>query len=209
MFVPIAERNGLIRELTLEVVRIALAQQTSWRAEGIDLALAVNLSIANLLDIDLPAEIAELLARERSRPERLRFEVTESYLVTDPTLIHSNLQQLCDQGIKLALDDFGTGYSSFTHLRRLPIDELKIDRSFIADLDQERDDAVIVRSTIDLAHSLNLSVVAEGVETEAVWNQLRELGCDQAQGYYLAAPLPAHSLTGWLLRGPLHASALR
>jgi diguanylate cyclase len=201
-FVPIAERNGLIRELTLEVVRIALAQQARWRGEGIDLSLAVNLSIANLLDTDLPFEIAELLARQRGRAEGLRFEITESYLVTDPTLIHSNLQRLCDQGIRLALDDFGTGYSSFTHLRRLPIDELKIDRSFIEDLDREPDDAVIVRSTIDLAHSLSLSVVAEGVETEAVWNQLRELGCDQAQGYYLSAPLPAHSLTGWLLRRP-------
>jgi diguanylate cyclase (GGDEF)-like protein len=198
-FVPIAERNGLIRRLTLQVVRLGLAQQARWRAEGIDLPLAVNLSIANLLDADLPRDIGTLLDDLRVRPGRLKLEITESYLVTDPTLIHGNIQELCGHGVGLALDDFGTGYSSLTHLRRLPIDEIKIDRSFIRDIETDPDDAVIVQSTIDLAHSLNLTVVAEGVETELVWNKLRDFGCDQAQGFYLARPMPAQALTGWLL----------
>jgi diguanylate cyclase (GGDEF)-like protein len=198
-FVPIAERNGLIRGLTLHVVRTALAQQSSWLAEGIDVQLAVNLSVANLLDTDLPRDIASILDDLGVHPSRLKLEITESYLVTDPTLIHGNIEQLCGHGVGLALDDFGTGYSSLTHLRRLPIDEIKIDRSFIQDLDTDSDDAAIVQSTIDLAHSLNLTVVAEGVETELTWNRLREFGCDQAQGYYLARPMPAPQLTGWLL----------
>jgi diguanylate cyclase (GGDEF)-like protein len=198
-FVPIAERNGLIRRLTLQVVRMGLAQQARWLDEGIDVPLAVNLSIANLLDADLPRDIATLLEDMRVRPGRLKLEITESYLVTDPTLIHSNLQELCDHGVGLALDDFGTGYSSLTHLRHLPIGEIKIDRSFIRDIDSDPEDAVIVQSMINLAHSLDLTVVAEGVETERVWNKLRDFGCDQAQGYYLARPIPAQPLTGWLL----------
>jgi diguanylate cyclase (GGDEF)-like protein len=199
VFVPIAERNGLIRRLTLQVIHTALSQQSSWLADGIDVPLAVNLSVANLLDTDLPRDIALLLDDLRIRPGKLKLEITESYLVTDPTLIHSNIQELCSHGVGLALDDFGTGYSSLTHLRRLPIDEIKIDRSFIQDLQTDSDDAVIVQSTIDLAHSLNLTVVAEGVETEVTWNRLRDFGCDQAQGYYLARPMPAQLLTGWLL----------
>jgi diguanylate cyclase (GGDEF)-like protein len=198
-FVPIAERNGLIRGLTLHVVRTGLAQQSRWLAEGIDVQLAVNLSAANLLDADLPRDIAALIEEMRIPPSRLKLEITESYLVTDPTLIGGNIEQLCGHGVGLALDDFGTGYSSLTHLRRLPIDEIKIDRSFIQDLDSDSDDAAIVQSTIDLAHSLNLTVVAEGVETAATWNRLRDFGCDQAQGYYLARPMPAQLLTGWLL----------
>jgi diguanylate cyclase (GGDEF)-like protein len=199
-FVPIAERNGLIRGLTLHVVRTALAQQSRWHAEGIDVQLAVNLSVANLLDSDLPRDIAGLLDDLRVHPSRLKLEITESYLLTDHTLVHGNIEQLCGQGIGLALDDFGTGYSSLTHLRRLPIDEIKIDRSFIQDLDTDSDDAAIVQSTIDLAHSLNLTVVAEGVESEVTWSRLREFGCDQAQGYYLARPMPAQRLTDWLIR---------
>jgi len=208
-FVPIAERNGLIRRLTLQVIRSALSQQSSWLAEGIDVPLAVNLSIANLLDADLPRDIATLLDDLRVRPGKLKLEITESYLVTDPTLIHSNIQQLCDHGVGLALDDFGTGYSSLTHLRRLPIDEIKIDRSFIQDLETDSDDAAIVQSTIDLAHSLNLTVVAEGVETAVTWSRLRDFGCDQAQGYFLARPMPAQLLTAWLVRRAATAPALR
>ena len=208
-FVPIAERNGLIRRLTLQVIRAALSQQSSWLAEGIDVPLAVNLSIANLLDADLPRDIAALLDELRVPPGKLKLEITESYLVTDPTLIHSNIQELCNHGVSLALDDFGTGYSSLTHLRRLPIDEIKIDRSFIKDLETDSDDAAIVQSTIDLAHSLNLTVVAEGVETAVTWNRLRDFGCDQAQGYYLARPMPAQQLTGWLLSRPDRTPALR
>jgi diguanylate cyclase (GGDEF)-like protein len=198
-FVPIAERNGLIRGLTLHVIRTALTQQASWLAEGIDVPLAVNLSIANLLDAELPRDIGMLLDDLHVRPGKLKLEITESYLVTDPTLMHNNIEELCSHGVGLALDDFGTGYSSLTHLRRLPIDEIKIDRSFIQNLDTDSDDAAIVQSTIDLAHSLNLTVVAEGVETELTWNRLRDFGCDQAQGYYLARPMPGQLLTGWLL----------
>ena len=198
-FVPIAERNGLIRGLTLHVIRTALTQQASWFAAGIDVSLAVNLSIANLLDAELPRDIATLLSELHARPGKLKLEITESYLVTDPTLMHNNIEELCSHGVRLSLDDFGTGYSSLTHLRRLPIDEIKIDRSFIKDLETDSDDAAIVQSTIDLAHSLNLMVVAEGVETELTWNRLRAFGCDQAQGFYLARPMPAELLTGWLL----------
>ncbi len=198
-FVPIAERNGLIRQLTLYVIETGLAEQAHWLAQGIDVPLAVNLSIANLLDTDLPRDIAALLADLHVPPGKLKLEITESYLVADPTLIHSNIQELCAHGVGLSLDDFGTGYSSLTHLRRLPIEEIKIDRSFIKDLETDSDDAVIVQSTIDLAHSLNLTVVAEGVESELVWDKLRDFGCDQAQGFYLARPMPAQVLTDWLL----------
>jgi diguanylate cyclase (GGDEF)-like protein len=207
-FIPATERNGLIRRLTLEVLGRALRQQAAWRAEGLDLPVAVNLSIANLLDDDLPDDIDALLEEHGAQPEQLRFEITESYLVTDATRVHRNLMQICRRGIQLALDDFGTGYSSLTHLRQLPIDELKIDRSFISRLGRDSQDDAIVRAMIGLAHSLELSVVAEGVEAEAVWSRLRDLGCDQAQGYHLAPPLPASRLTGWLvdyMRAPEYA----
>ncbi|MGH3003783.1 MAG: putative bifunctional diguanylate cyclase/phosphodiesterase [Gaiellaceae bacterium] len=200
-FIPTAERTGLIRQLALDVIRRALLQQAAWRTQGLDLPVAINLSIANLLDNELPAEIDRLLEASGSRPEQLRLEITESYLITDPSLIHGNLTKLCRQGMRLALGDFRTGYSSFTHLRHLPIDELKIDRSFIGNLGHDDHDVAIVRATIDLAHSLELTVVAEGVETERVWNQLRDLGCDQAQGYHLTPPLAASDLTDWLLDG--------
>jgi diguanylate cyclase (GGDEF)-like protein len=207
-FIPATERSGLIRRLTLEVLGRALRQQAAWRAEGLDLPVAVNLSIANLLDDDLPEDVDALLREHGTRPEQLRLEITESYLVTDATRVHRNLMQICRRGIHLALDDFGTGYSSLTHLRQLPIEELKIDRSFIRGLGRDSQDAAIVRAMVDLAHSLELSVVAEGVETRAVWNQLRDLGCDRAQGYHLASPLPAARLTGWLvdyMRAPVYA----
>ena len=199
-FVPLAEGSGLIRPLTLEVLRQAVAQCAAWRASGLDLRVAVNLSARNLLDVALPEEVAALLAEHDVPPRCLELEVTESTLMSDPLRACGVMQRLSDMGIALAIDDFGTGYSSLALLRQLPVDTLKIDRGFVMQMDTQDDDAMIVRSTIGLAHSLGLRTVAEGVETESVLEDLRALGCDMLQGYHLSRPLPCAELEAWLAK---------
>jgi EAL domain-containing protein (putative c-di-GMP-specific phosphodiesterase class I) len=196
--VPLAEGSGLIRPLTLEVLRQAIAQCAEWRSAGRDLRVAVNLSARNLLDVQLPDEVAELLARHRLPASSLELEVTESTLMSDPLRARGVMARLSEMGIALAIDDFGTGYSSLALLRQLPVDTLKVDRSFVMHMDTQDDDAMIVRSTIGLAHSLGLRTVAEGVETEGVLEELRALGCDMLQGFHLSRPLPADQLERWL-----------
>ena len=197
-FIPLAEHTGLIRQLSRYVLDAALRQLHAWLEAGLDIGVAVNLSARNLLEADLPDQIAELLLLRGVPAERLVLEITESTIMADPERALGVLGRLGEMGIRLSVDDFGVGYSSLSYLKRLPVDEIKIDRSFVANMDTQEEDAFIVRSTIDLARNLGLHVVAEGVETEAVWDELGSLGCDYGQGWYLGKPMPAAHLAEWL-----------
>jgi EAL domain-containing protein (putative c-di-GMP-specific phosphodiesterase class I) len=161
------------------------------------LTLSVNLSARDLLDQDLPQKFEALLVKHQVPAEALCLEITESAIMDDPQRALATLNRLSALGFKLSLDDFGTGYSSLAYLKRLPVDELKIDKSFVMSMETDLDDAKIVRSTIDLAHNLGLTVVAEGVENAKVWDLLRELNCDQAQGYHMGKPMPSDEFRKW------------
>jgi diguanylate cyclase (GGDEF)-like protein len=205
-FIPSVQQTGLIKALTIYVIDEALRQCRTWEERGLTLSVAVNLSIRNLLDVTFPRDVEQLLARHALDPKRLELEITESTMLADPLRTKSVLEKLSGMGVRLSLDDFGTGYSSLSYLKRLPLDELKIDRSFVLNMLEDRDDAVIVRSTIDLGRNLGLEVVAEGVETGEIWDELARMGCDVAQGYFLTRPVPADELEAWLLnRAPLSA----
>jgi EAL domain-containing protein (putative c-di-GMP-specific phosphodiesterase class I) len=194
-FVPIAEQTGLIGPLTSHVLDEALRQQREWSDEGLELSVAVNLSARSFLDTQLAVEIPRLLELRGVPAEMLELEITESMLMLDPARAKATLERLSRIGLSLSVDDFGTGYSSLANLKRLPVDGIKIDKSFVMDMAHDPSDAAIVRSTIELAHNLGLRVVAEGVESEGAWRQLEALGCDYAQGYYLSRPLPAEAAT--------------
>jgi len=208
-FVPIAERTGLIKQLSRYVVATALRQCSAWRAVGLDVHVAVNLTIPDLLDLELPDLIATLLAETGVRPDQLELEITESTILADPFRVRQVLTRLNDMGLRVAIDDFGTGYSSLAYLRRLPVQTIKIDRSFVMDMCENESDATIVRSTIDLGRNLGLEVVAEGVETQEAWDALRAQGCTLAQGYLISRPLPAEDLKELLHERALHAYVAR
>jgi diguanylate cyclase (GGDEF)-like protein len=197
-FIPLAQKTGVIVPLTFFVLNEALRQCRTWQLEGLDLSVGVNLSARNLLDVHLPDTVGELLGRWEVSPALLELEITESTILADPIRAMHVLSRLSGMGVRLAIDDFGTGYSSLAYLKRLPVDELKIDKSFVQGMEEDENDAVIVRSTIDLGRNLGLRVVAEGVETAEAWRRLVALGCDQAQGYYLSRPVPAAELASWL-----------
>jgi len=201
-FIPLAETTGLIRPLTAYVLDAALRQCRAWLDAGRELSVAVNLSARCLLDVTLPDQIIGLLEDTAVAPEYLLLEITESAIMTDPTRALEILNRLHALGVQLAIDDFGTGYSSMAYLKSLPVDELKVDRSFVKHLHDSQNDAVIVRSTVDLGHNLGLRVVAEGVEDQATWQELATLGCDSVQGYYLARPMSAADLAVWLAAHP-------
>jgi diguanylate cyclase (GGDEF)-like protein len=192
-FVPFAERTGLGRRLSRFVLEAAIELLASW-GDGAPHRLAVNLSMVDLLDVTLPDEVERLLAEAGVEPGRLELEITEGVIMADPVRVGAVLQRLREVGVKLAIDDFGTGYSSLAYLKSLPVDLLKIDRSFISGMAHDSRDVAVVRSAIELAHTLGLGVVAEGVEDEETFAALRELGCDVAQGYLIARPLPAREL---------------
>ena len=194
-FVPIAEQTGLIGPLTSFVLETALRQLSEWSEQGEDLSVAVNLSARSFLDAELAAELPLLLERTGVEAERLELEITESMLMLDPARAQVMLERLSAIGLRLSLDDFGTGYSSLANLKRLPVDVIKIDKSFVIDMPHDASDAAIVRSTIELGHNLGLVVVAEGVESHDAWRRLEELGCDLAQGYHVSRPLPAEAMT--------------
>jgi diguanylate cyclase (GGDEF)-like protein len=195
-FIPEAERCGLMRRLTATVLTLALDQVRQWTSEGGPSHVAVNVSASNLLDTELPRQIADML-RIRGLPGHvLTAEITEDVLMVDPTRALRVLTELRALGVHISVDDYGTGHSSLARLRDLPVTELKLDRSFVQDIDTDSRAAAIVASTVQLAHSLGLRLVAEGVESEQVTAQLRELGCDIAQGYHLGRPLPAAAFTG-------------
>ncbi len=201
-FVPLAEHTGLIRGLTQWVLRSALQQCAAWQHAGLDLTVAVNISVRNLLDPDLPDDIARLLDRTGVPAGMLVLEITESSVMADPARTIGVLQRLAGMGVGVSVDDFGTGYSSLSYLSRLPVDEIKIDKSFVQGMLRDRNDSVIVETIVDLGASLGLRVVAEGVEDEATWDRLAGLGCAVAQGYFLSRPVAAAALTRWLGERP-------
>jgi EAL domain-containing protein (putative c-di-GMP-specific phosphodiesterase class I) len=192
-FIPIAEESGLILPLGDWVLGRAMAQLAEWQHEGLGgLRLAVNLSARQFGGGALLARLDQLLAQHPINPARLELEITETAAMRDPENTRALLRQLRARGFKLAIDDFGTGYSSLAYLKLFAIDRIKIDRGFVKDIENDPNDAAIVGATIGLAHSLGLSVVAEGVETAAQWGFLREKHSDEAQGYLFGKPMPAH-----------------
>jgi diguanylate cyclase (GGDEF)-like protein len=197
-FIPFAEQTGFIRQITQEVMARAVAQCVQWRREGLRVNVSINISARDLLDPDLADRFAGLLADHGCQPSSIALEITESAILDDPGHALRNLERLHALGCRISIDDYGTGYSSLAYLKRLPVNELKIDRSFVMGMVTDTSDAVIVRSTIDLAHNMGLSVVAEGVEDEATLRKLRELGCDMVQGYHLSRPLPPEEVARWL-----------
>ena len=199
-FIPLAEQVGLIAPLTLWALETALQQCQQWRTTGQEITIAVNLSMWNLSDATLPNTIAAILKSYDLPPSLLRLELTEGAVMTDIHQALEVLNRLVAMGVHIAVDDFGIGYSSLAYLKRLPVDELKIDRTFVQHMATNHADATIVRSTIALAHHLGLQVVAEGVEDKATWDLLAEFGCDIIQGYYLSRPVPATEFEQWLQR---------
>ncbi|MGW6459521.1 putative bifunctional diguanylate cyclase/phosphodiesterase [Streptomyces sp. NPDC055078] len=197
-FIAIAESSGLMPHLTEYVLDTALAQVAKWRAQGLFVPVAVNVSPRDVHTPGFAGSVAARLARHGVPAGSLQLEITEHVLLEDPQRAADTLAGLTDHGVKMSLDDFGTGYSSLVHLRRLPVSELKIDRSFVARLAVDNEDAEIVRCTVDLAHSLGLLVVAEGVEDDETWERLRDLGCDAVQGWLVAAAMPPQETTAWL-----------
>jgi len=197
-FIPLAEQTALMRPLTLHVLDTALRQCKLWRDAGLCLTVAVNLSVPNLLDIRLAEDVRSLLERWQIPPDQLNLEVTENIVLADPVRVIEVLGELKRLGISLSLDDFGTGSSSLSYLKRLPVDELKIDRSFVMAMEESEADEVIVRSTTELAQRLGLRVVAEGVETEAAWEHLTRAGCEEAQGFFVQRPVPPAELGEWI-----------
>jgi EAL domain-containing protein (putative c-di-GMP-specific phosphodiesterase class I) len=197
-FVPLAEQTNLIRPLTLWVLEEAIRQIAAWKSAGLDVSVSVNLSARNLVDESLPERVEELLARWTVSPASLSFEVTESAMLADPDRAARVLERIRALGITLSIDDFGTGFSSLTYVRTMPASELKIDRSFVQNIESNEGDAAIVRAVIALAHSLGLKVVCEGVETAGALLRLRELGCDLAQGFHVSRPLTAPALVAFV-----------
>jgi len=187
-FIPVAEQTGLIRPMTLHLLDLALRDCRSWRGQGLDLSVAVNLSARSLVDAGLPQQVQDTLDRHGLPAGALELEITETTAMVDPGRALHVLAGLRALGVRLSVDDYGTGHSSLSYLHQLPVHTLKIDRSFVQTMDRNPHEATIVRSTVDLARSLGLQVVAEGVETEAAWRQLALLGCDAAQGFWLAGP---------------------
>ncbi|MGV4891083.1 putative bifunctional diguanylate cyclase/phosphodiesterase [Streptomyces viridosporus] len=198
-FIAIAESSGLMPHLTEYVLETALGQVAEWRAQGLFVPVAVNVSPRDVHIPGFAGSVAARLARHGVPAGALQLEITEHVLLEDPQRAADTLNALTGHGVKMSLDDFGTGYSSLVHLRRLPVSELKIDRSFVARLAVDTEDAEIVRCTVDLAHSLGLLVVAEGVEDDETWERLRDLGCDAVQGWLVAAAMPPDETTAWLL----------
>jgi EAL domain-containing protein (putative c-di-GMP-specific phosphodiesterase class I) len=169
-------------------------QCAAWRTVNLDLAVAVNLTMPDLLDLDLPSYVDGLLRRHDVPPSSLELEITEGTISADPVRVRQVLTGLGEMGVRLAIDDFGTGYSSLAYLKNLPVDALKIDKSFVMNMESDASDATIVRSTIDLGRNLGLEIVAEGVESDAAWEALRAFGCTYAQGYFISKPIPAEEL---------------
>jgi len=201
-FIPVAEQSGLINDITEWVIEKSLYQKSLWEKQGIDLSMAINLSAKNLLDKCLVSSIRNQLQKTSVDPESFYLELTETAVMSDPTHAIIVLRQLYDMGVRISIDDFGTGYSSLSYLKQLPVDEIKIDRSFVMDMEHDGNDAIIVQSTIDLAHNMGLRVIAEGVESQFVLEELSGRSCDLAQGYFMAKPMSAVDLLRWMEHSP-------
>ena len=201
MFIPLAEENGYIRQIGLWTMQEALRVIGGANGPALPI-MSVNLSMRSLRGNDMTENLAEMIARTGSDPSRLKFEITETAMMADAEHTLAVLGELQRMGIRLSIDDFGTGYSSLAYLQRLPVDDIKVDRSFVINMLKNSSDEAIVRSTIELAHSLGLKAIAEGVEDEATLDRLRQLGCDQAQGYHVGRPMPLPQLMEWLATSP-------
>lgn len=199
-FIELAEQAGLIEELTGQVLLQACRAMARWNELGFDISVSVNISPQSLMDERLGSVLEQTLGATTIDPARLMLEITETTMMANDDRSHRVLHNLSQLGVQVSVDDFGTGFSSLVNLRRLPVNEIKVDRSFVDSMLHEHDDDIIVRSTIELGHNLGLVVVAEGVETAAVLNRLAELGCDVAQGFGISRPLPAVAFEAWLLR---------
>ena len=197
-FVPLAERASAIGELSRWVLAEAISQMGQWRMAGLELEVALNLSAGDMADRGLPARVLALLQQHRVEPSQLMLEVTESAVMADPQTAAAVMQQLRRAGVRFAIDDFGTGHSSLAQLHALPVDELKIDRAFVMNLDTAANNLAIVRTTVELGHSLGLRVVAEGIETPEAWSALLRLGCDVAQGYIISRPMRSNQVAEWV-----------
>ncbi len=197
-FIPAAERTGMIKAMTDWILDRALAEVRHWHDAGAPVHVAVNVSAKSLHEQTLPQKVHAALEKWGIDPRFLKIEITESSIMADPAHALAILAMLQSMGVRLSVDDFGTGFSSLTHLRQLPIDEIKVDKSFVLGMSTSEADAAIVQTVIDLAHNLGKQVCAEGVEDEGTWKRLCDMGCDLAQGYWIARPLPAHELDRWL-----------
>ena len=201
-FVPLAEQTGLIGALTEWVLTTGLKQCESYGPSDFPVHIAINISVRNLQDPTFPERFGQLIDQACGEPSRIRLEITETAIMEDPVRTLDALTQLSSMGVRLSIDDFGTGYSSLAHLKQMPVDELKIDQSFVRNMVEDENDEVIVRSIIDLAHNIGINVVAEGVSDEATYNMLKELGCDAVQGYYISKPMDAEAFSQWLTTSP-------
>ena len=206
-FLPMAEQAGLTRVITPYVLDAAMAQAALWWAAGVEVPVAVNVCARDLYDGHLADVVGACIAKHRLPGRALALEVTESILMTDLPRAGQTLHRLAALGVGVSLDDFGTGYSSLVHLKRLPVCEIKVDRSFVRRMSAHADDAAIVRSIVDLGAALGVRVVAEGVEDLASFERLSDLGCDAAQGWYVSHALPADEVTAWLQAGRVVAAA--
>jgi diguanylate cyclase len=207
-FIGVAERMALIKPLTAHVLEVAARQAVEWQAAGFSVPVGVNVSMRNLLDPQFPETLDQALTTSGAEARNLKLEITESSVMAEPARVLDTMKQVRTMGFAFAIDDFGTGYSSLAYLQRLPVEELKIDRSFVGQLPGDSGSLAIVRATIELAASLGLDVVAEGVEDEATWQTLRRLGCSTAQGYFLSRPMPAAEVAGWVRDWPVKSSRL-
>ena len=204
-FVPFAEQTGNIRMITRWVINAAVRQCSEWQGAGTPLKISINVSARDLLDRELVPYVAGVLQKYQVRPELICIELTESALMEDPVRARDTLQQLHALGVKLSMDDYGTGYSSLAYIKNLALDELKIDRAFVTGLNTDEQSSAIIRSTIELGHSLGMTVVAEGVETAVELAALKQFGCDYAQGYHVCRPKQAEDLIAWLQAQPVAA----
>jgi diguanylate cyclase (GGDEF)-like protein len=197
-FIPFAEHTGYIKAITRWVIAEALRQLVDWHGRGVELNVSINISARDLTNPELPAMFTGLDSARANALQWLSLEITESGIMTDAARALGTLEFLRGLGLRLSIDDFGTGYSSLSYLKRLPVQELKIDKSFVIDMAEDKDGAMIVRSTINLGHNMGLKVVAEGVENRETWDLLKAWGCDLAQGYFISRPLPGDDLVQWL-----------
>ena len=197
-FIPILEQNGLIKPLTRNVLKMALQQLTEWQQQGVTLPIAINISAINLQDPSFPDQVLEIMRNFSVPASLLEMEITETALMQDPLRAIETVKKLCKIGIVISIDDFGTGYSSMAYLKQLVVAKIKVDKSFVIDMIKNENDNIIVRSTIDLAHNLGLTVVAEGVETQEAFDRLKSLGCDTAQGYHMGRPVAVDQMNEWL-----------
>jgi len=198
IFIPLAEQTGIIEQLTNWVLDAALKQHAEWSKKGMFVPIAVNLSPVTLHEQDFANQVQRLLQKWNVPSEGLTLEITESAIMSDVARATDTVNQLHEMGLKISIDDFGTGYTSLSYIRRLPVSEIKVDKSFVLNMREVNDDAVIVRSIVELGHNLGLAVVAEGIEDQETWDLLSDLRCNQAQGYFISKPVLADEFFGWV-----------